>query len=353
MFLPGVRAFGNQASSLPIHRLGDAITPAILAVLQNQGYAVIDKIFGDEIALQLRDEVKSLRNHMHKNCTHLVSSDNRRLLTPKKDIYEAELLQPETQALAPLCSLLQHDHTLRKALSPAPKSFDTNAASATTAHLSHQAIKLQWNAGDGGCFPMHFDSDASVDNRVITAIWYQNENWKPEHGGELRLYPFPLASPVDIAPILDRLVLFSSLKMVHRVLPSFTDRYCFTIWLSSTGGLQSFSPSEKHYEQRILVREALSREVISEKEAFKLLERVEELRRHALKWVYREEWEQSLLESHPEGSERDDVVARMKFEIVVIEKALRPLLPVLEKWSERSRTGKLDNMGLDCAIDWM
>jgi 2OG-Fe(II) oxygenase superfamily len=362
MIIPGLRGFGTQANSLPLHRLQEAITPAICSTLQKQGYAVVDNIFGDEIALQLRDEVKALRKYMHKNCTHLVSGGGNRSLVPKKDIYEAELMQPETQALAPMCSLLQLDSNLRKALSPALEQPLTSSPSTTapaSRHLSHQAIKLQWNAGDGGCFPMHFDTDASVDNRVITAIWYQNPGWKPEHGGQLRLYPFPQGAPVDVPPLLDRVVLFSSGKMVHRVLPSFTDRYCFTIWLSESGK-SSLSP-EKIEAQRERVRAGLggnkkAGDCLSERDALELLE-IEELRRHAIKWLYREEWEESLLQSHPEGREREELVARRRFEIQVIEKALWPLLPYLESWNKNmssERAGKGGgNVALDCKIDWM
>lgn len=38
-------------------------------------------------------------------------------------------------------------------------------------NLRSQAIKLQWNAGSGGCFPMHTDSDPAVDTRRVTSIW--------------------------------------------------------------------------------------------------------------------------------------------------------------------------------------
>lgn len=62
---------------------------------------------------------------------------------------------------------------------------------------------------------MHFDSDEQLDLRRVTAIFYLNDGWKPEHGGQLRLYPFP-APPVDIAPFADRLVLFSTSRMLHR-----------------------------------------------------------------------------------------------------------------------------------------
>jgi len=50
----------------------------------------------------------------------------------------------------------------------------------------------------------------------ITAIYYLNEHWQPDHGGELRLYPFPAAAPVNIAPLAGRLVLMSSTQMHHR-----------------------------------------------------------------------------------------------------------------------------------------
>lgn len=62
---------------------------------------------------------------------------------------------------------------------------------------------------------MHFDSDETLDGRRVTAIMYLNQEWKPSHGGELRLYPFP-GPPVDVEPLQDRLVLFSSTRMLHR-----------------------------------------------------------------------------------------------------------------------------------------
>lgn len=49
----------------------------------------------------------------------------------------------------------------------------------------------------------------------MTAIFYLNQHWKPSHGGQLRLYPFP-APPVDIDPLQDRLVLFATTRMLHR-----------------------------------------------------------------------------------------------------------------------------------------
>lgn len=71
------------------------------------------------------------------------------------------------------------------------------------------SVKLQHNTGGGGCFPLHCDSDAALDARVLTCLVYLNPLWRPSHGGQLRLYPFA-GRPVDVEPINDRMVLFWS-----------------------------------------------------------------------------------------------------------------------------------------------
>lgn len=70
-------------------------------------------------------------------------------------------------------------------------------------------------AGNGGCFPIHLDSDETVDSRRVTAIVYLNRDWEGQSGGQLRLYP-SWSNSVDIEPINDRMVLFSSCRMPHR-----------------------------------------------------------------------------------------------------------------------------------------
>lgn len=78
---------------------------------------------------------------------------------------------------------------------------------------------------------------------------------------------------MDIAPLNDRLVLFSSMHMPHRVLPSTAERYCFTVWMSqggarrphhtSSGGAGGGGSADK---EREALRQALARpEPLSEK----------------------------------------------------------------------------------------
>ena len=83
-------------------------------------------------------------------------------------------------------------------------------------HLVAKVVQTEsLHAGSGGCFPLHYDSDEQVDGRRVTAIFYLNDTWQPCDGGQLQLFPLP-DPPVQIDPIADRLVLFSSCRMLHR-----------------------------------------------------------------------------------------------------------------------------------------
>ena len=73
--------------------------------------------------------------------------------------------------------------------------------------------------GDGSCFPLHYDSDESVDSRRVTAILYLNPDWQDGDGGELKLYPWP-HKPVAVKPLHNRLLLFSTCRMLHRSAPT-------------------------------------------------------------------------------------------------------------------------------------
>ncbi|PSC70828.1 coiled-coil domain-containing 94-like protein isoform A [Micractinium conductrix] len=313
-------------------------------LLAGYGSSMVDNVLGEPASAALRAEVAALRGSMHKNCTHLVAGGATGLLE-KEHVWEAELMLAATQALAPLAAQLQNDATLRVMLSVLMLELS----------LQSQAIKLQWNAGGGwggpfaekegeghgGCFPMHFDTDSSLDTRRVTTIWYLNPGWRPGDGGELRVYPFP-QSPVDIAPLNDRMVLFSSQRMLHRVLPSQAERYCFTIWLSEGGARRPGGAPASGSDggglgggggavqrQRAELRRALATDQpLGTEEAWHLA-RHPELFKHAVKWLFRAEWERSLRESHPAGPALEQALAQFRREIGVMERALAPLLPAL------------------------
>lgn len=310
---PGTSA---AISSVPVERLQRAITPNVCQRLRQRGFAIVDNVLGGTVAAALRGEVAALRRHMHKNCTHLVHGGATGLLE-KEHVFEAELMLPQTQALAPLAAQLQHDSTLRVMLSVLMPEM----------RLDSQAIKVQYNAGHGGCFPMHFDTDAALDSRKVTTIWYLNSGWKPGDGGELRLYPFP-ETPVDVEPLNDRMVIFSSQHMLHRVLPSAAERYCCTVWLSGGGALRRPGGGAVERERAELRTALSSAEPLGAGEAWRLALHPE-LRKHAAKWVHRAEWERSIRESHAAGPALDEALRTFRREVDVIGRALAPLLPSL------------------------
>jgi SM-20-related protein len=79
----------------------------------------------------------------------------------------------------------------------------------------------------GAAYERHHDAFRNSLERRVTAIWYLNPDWRPEHGGILRLHH---PQPIDVEPILDRLVVFLSEKVEHEVLVSNAPRWALTAW---------------------------------------------------------------------------------------------------------------------------
>jgi SM-20-related protein len=94
--------------------------------------------------------------------------------------------------------------------------------------LDRCELQLARYPGDGARYARHLDAFPGGPNRRVTAIYYMNPGWRPEHGGALRLHGD--AAPVDIAPLLDRLVVFLSARLEHEVLPAAAPRLAVTAW---------------------------------------------------------------------------------------------------------------------------
>lgn len=77
---------------IPLECFQTAISPAVCQSLQQQGYAVIDNVFGSAWSTKLKQEIVHLKQQgkMHLNSTHLVKQGGTELLE-KQHVYEAEL----------------------------------------------------------------------------------------------------------------------------------------------------------------------------------------------------------------------------------------------------------------------
>ncbi|KAF8068329.1 EGLN3 [Scenedesmus sp. PABB004] len=307
----------QHTQRLPLERLQAALTPSVCEALAARGHTVVDGVLGAPAAAALEAELRGLhaRGLMHANHTHLVDARGGTSLLAKAAIMEAELsLDAAVRRAAPLLAQLDGDRTLATMLSLLLPAL----------RLESHAIKLQHNEGGGGCFPMHFDSDDGLDGRRVTAILYLNANWRPEHGGQLRLYPFP-APPLDVEPLADRLVLFSSTRMLHRVLPSAAPRSCLTVWLSegrARGGAAAAGGAARVPPPRGDAAGRLSDELL----AFLMQPTV---RQHVCKLAHAEEWERSIRESHPANEHTEAALARHREELGVVRRALAGQQPGL------------------------
>lgn len=79
-------------------------------------------------------------------------------------------------------------------------------------------------------FTPHTDNSGIDDSRALTVVYYLNEHWREEDGGQLVLYPEGKAEVVDddadngertrveIEPCADRMVLFWSKTVPHQVI---------------------------------------------------------------------------------------------------------------------------------------
>jgi len=80
----------------------------------------------------------------------------------------------------------------------------------------------------GTSYQRHRDSFQHSDSRVLSLVSYLNEDWKPEHGGRLRLHLE--SGPVEIAPTVGTGICFLS-TIEHEVLPATRERLSIAAWM--------------------------------------------------------------------------------------------------------------------------
>lgn len=81
----------------------------------------------------------------------------------------------------------------------------------------------------GSFYKRHLDQFKQDDHRKLSVICYLNNDWKEEHGGQLRMYL--LDRSLDLLPTAGRLVIFRSDQIEHEVLPATRSRLSITGWV--------------------------------------------------------------------------------------------------------------------------
>jgi len=83
---------------------------------------------------------------------------------------------------------------------------------------------------DGDFYEKHLDSFKNSKNRIITTVYYLNENWSKEDGGELVIYNKENKILTKVIPKTNTLVIFMSEDFPHEVLPVKKERYSIAGW---------------------------------------------------------------------------------------------------------------------------
>lgn len=83
---------------------------------------------------------------------------------------------------------------------------------------------------DGDFYEKHLDAFKNSKNRVVTTVYYLNENWKEGDGGELIVYDKNDKFLAQVTPSANTLVVFMSEEFPHEVLPAKIKRHSIAGW---------------------------------------------------------------------------------------------------------------------------
>ncbi len=83
---------------------------------------------------------------------------------------------------------------------------------------------------EGDFYEIHVDAFKNSKNRVVTTVYYLNDEWKESDGGELVVYDEDKNFLAKVLPKANTLVVFLSDKFPHEVLPAKRKRYSIAGW---------------------------------------------------------------------------------------------------------------------------
>jgi len=83
---------------------------------------------------------------------------------------------------------------------------------------------------EGDFYEKHLDAFKNSKNRVVTTVYYLNDNWDEKDGGELVVYDEDDRLITKLSPKANTLVVFMSERFPHEVLPANKERFSIAGW---------------------------------------------------------------------------------------------------------------------------
>ena len=186
--------------------------------LASQGWAAVAQFISPDLVDALADEARAMRAAGRFRAAAVGSGARRRV--------DAEVRGDETCWLDPASA------------TPAQREY-LEALDALRAALNRE---LQLGLFDfethfafyprGARYHRHRDRPHGSEARIVSSVLYLNETWKPEDGGELRLYIDESGKGAyrQFLPDAGSLVCFLSERFWHEVLPARRERWSVSGW---------------------------------------------------------------------------------------------------------------------------
>lgn len=195
--------------------------------LAESGVVILDHFLGDEDARRIRAELVTLREAGVFRPARVGTGQRRRLVP--------EVRQDEICWFEPRADVIATDGA-EGVRPPAGVAIFLEATAQVMQELNALCfLGLQRfechgaRYAHGAFYRAHVDTFVGDAARVISFAYFLNPAWTPAEGGELRIHG---ANAQDIAPALDRLVLFRADDVMHEVRPVLgQERYTLTGWM--------------------------------------------------------------------------------------------------------------------------
>ncbi|HAT1821517.1 TPA: SM-20-like protein [Legionella pneumophila] len=183
-----------------------------------QRFHIIDEFLEEEHYHSLRNMANELKQqNLFRNAKigqHLQAQQNDKIRSDQIFWIDADSPSPSIQAY--LKKLVCLGNILNQTMYLGLVEFET-----------HFAIYLP-----GTFYRKHVDQFESTKTRKISFVYYLNETWQTEFGGELLLYNIEDKLIQNISPVGNRLVCFDS-ELPHEVHPTHQTRFSMTGWMKT------------------------------------------------------------------------------------------------------------------------
>lgn len=186
--------------------------------LYTQGFHIID----DFLELHQCQTLRKLATEMHHQGLFksarvgpiVQAQQNKTIRTDEIYWLDEDSVEPAVQAY--LKKALQIAHILNQSLFLGLNEFETHFA-------AYQP---------GSFYKKHIDQFATKKTRKISCVYYLNEDWREEFGGELKLYTKEDQLLQNVSPLSNRFICFNS-ELPHEVCLTHQARYSIAGWMKT------------------------------------------------------------------------------------------------------------------------